>query len=123
MGDYYDKCFVTNWGLVYLDSENHSKIRLLSHENWKEKTLWSGDEGTFDFMNYDDSYLYGYCEDKEIPYIGRISFRTGELETICPREKGVQQFDVLNGWLYYYGDVGKMQRRNIESPNMIETIE
>ena len=119
---YSGDCIVTNWGLVYRDKDDPSLIRLQSHDTLRQKTLWDGSRGEFRFVNYDDSWLYGFHEQDGVSFVSRLSFREGTLEHLFVKEGDFDSFDVLNGWIYYQDDDGKLIRQSIKEPHRKETV-
>lgn len=93
-GKCYDKCIATNWGLVFFDEHQHDRIHLMSLDGKREKILWNRNEEHFDFITFDDDYLYGFYEKDEKAYVGRISFQTEDFEILFSKSEdcnGVQR--------------------------------
>lgn len=114
-GKYYDKCIATNWGLVFFDEHQHDMIHLMSLDGKREKILWNRDEERFDFITFDDDYLYGFYEKDEKAYVARISFQTEEFEILFPKSEDYGHFDILNDHIYYLDSDSQLKCQDIQS--------
>lgn len=114
-GKCYDKCIATNWGLVFFDEHQHDRIHLMSLDGKREKILWNRNEEHFDFITFDDDYLYGFYEKDEKAYVGRISFQTEDFEILFPKSEDYEHFDILNDRIYYLDSDSQLKCQNIQS--------
>lgn len=114
-GKYYDKCIATNWGLVFWDENQHDMIHLMSLDGKREKILWNRDEERFDFITFDDDYLYGFYQKDDKDYVGRISFETEEFEILFQKSENYEHFDILNDHIYYLDSDSQLKCQDIQS--------
>lgn len=114
-GKCYDKCIATNWGLVFLDEHQHDRIHLMSLDGKREKILWNRNEEHFDFITFDDDYLYGFYEKDEKAYVGRISFQTEDFEILFSKSEDYEHFDILNDHIYYLDSNSQLKCQDIQS--------
>lgn len=114
-GKCYDKCIATNWGLVFFDEHQHDRIHLMSLDGKREKILWNRNEEHFDFITFDDDYLYGFYEKDEKAYVGRISFQTEDFEILFSKSEGYEHFDILNDHIYYLDSNSQLKCQDIQS--------
>ena len=114
-GKYYDKCIATNWGLVFFDEHQHDRIHLMSLDGKREKILWNRNEEHFDFITFDDDYLYGFYEKDEKAYVGRISFQTEDFEILFSKSEDYEHFDILNDHIYYLDSDSQLKCQDIQS--------
>lgn len=114
-GKCYDKCIATNWGLVFFDEHQHDRIHLMSLDGKREKILWNRNEEHFDFITFDDDYLYGFYEKDEKAYVGRISFQTEDFEILFPKSEDYEHFDILNDHIYYLDSDSQLKCQDIQS--------
>lgn len=110
-GKCYDKCIATNWGLVFFDEHQHDRIHLMSLDGKREKILWNRNEEHFDFITFDDDYLYGFYEKDEKAYVGRISFQTEDFEILFSKSEDYEHFDILNDHIYYLDSNSQLKVR------------
>ena len=113
-GKCYDKCIATNWGLVFFDEHQHDRIHLMSLDGKREKILWNRNEH-FDFITFDDDYLYGFYEKDEKAYVGRISFQTEDFEILFSKSEDYEHFDILNDHIYYLDSDSQLKCQDIQS--------
>ena len=114
-GKCYDKCIATNWGLVFFDEHQHDRIHLMSLDGKREKILWNRNEEHFDFITFDDDYLYGFYEKDEKAYVGRISFQTEDFEILFSKSEDYEHFDILNDHIYYLDSNSQLICQDIQS--------
>ena len=114
-GKCYDKCIATNWGLVFFDEHQHDRIHLMSLDGKREKILWKRNEEHFDFITFDDDYLYGFYEKDEKAYVGRISFQTEDFEILFSKSEDYEHFDILNDHIYYLDSDSQLKCQDIQS--------
>lgn len=114
-GKCYDKCIATNWGLVFFDEHQHDRIHLMSLDGKREKILWNRNEEHFDFITFDDDYLYGFYEKDEKAYVGRISFQTEDFEILFSKPEDYEHFDILNDHIYYLDSNSQLKCQDIQS--------
>ena len=114
-GKCYDKCIATNWGLVFFDEHQHDRIHLMSLDGKREKILWNRNEEHFDFITFDDDYLYGFYEKDEKAYVGRISFQTEDFEILFSKSEDYEHFDILNAHIYYLDSNSQLKCQDIQS--------
>ena len=114
-GNCYDKCIATNWGLVFFDEHQHDRIHLMSLDGKREKILWNRNEEHFDFITFDDDYLYGFYEKDEKAYVGRISFQTEDFEILFSKSEDYEHFDILNDHIYYLDSNSQLKCQDIQS--------
>ena len=114
-GKCYDKCIATNWGLVFFDEHQHDRIHLMSLDGKREKILWNRNEEHFDFITFDDDYLYGFYEKDEKAYVGRISFQTEDFEILFSKSEVYEHFDILNDHIYYLDSNSQLKCQDIQS--------
>ena len=114
-GKCYDKCIATNWGLVFFDEHQHDRIHLMSLDGKREKILWNRNEEYFDFITFDDDYLYGFYEKDEKAYVGRISFQTEDFEILFSKSEDYEHFDILNDHIYYLDSNSQLKCQDIQS--------
>ena len=114
-GKCYDKCIATNWGLVFFDEHQHDRIHLMSLDGKREKILWNRNEEHFDFISFDDDYLYGFYEKDEKAYVGRISFQTEDFEILFSKSEDYEHFDILNDHIYYLDSDSQLKCQDIQS--------
>ena len=114
-GKCYDKCIATNWGLVFFDEHQHDRIHLMSLDGKREKILWNRNEEHFDFITFDDDYLYGFYEKDEMAYVGRISFQTEDFEILFSKSEDYEHFDILNDHIYYLDSNSQLKCQDIQS--------
>lgn len=114
-GKCYDKCIATNWGLVFFDEHQHDRIHLMSLDGKREKILWNWNEEHFDFITFDDDYLYGFYEKDEKAYVGRISFQTEDFEILFSKSEDYEHFDILNDHIYYLDSDSQLKCQDIQS--------
>lgn len=114
-GKCYDKCIATNWGLVFFDEHQHDRIHLMSLDGKREKILWNRNEEHFDFITFDDDYLYGFYEKDEKAYVGRISFQTEDFEILFSKSEDYEHFDILNDHIYYLASDSQLKCQDIQS--------
>ena len=114
-GKCYDKCIATNWGLVFFDEHQHDRIHLMSLDGKREKILWNRNEEHFDFITFDDDYLYGFYEKDEKAYVGRISFQTEDFEILFSKSEDCEHFDILNDHIYYLDSNSQLKCQDIQS--------
>ena len=114
-GKCYDKCIATNWGLVFFDEHQHDRIHLMSLDGKREKILWNRNEEHFDFITFDDDYLYGFYEKDEKAYVGRISFQTEDFEILFSKSEDYEHFDILNDHIYYLDLDSQLKCQDIQS--------
>lgn len=114
-GKCYDKCIATNWGLVFFDEHQHDRIHLMSLDGKREKILWNRNEEHFDFITFDDDYLYGFYEKDEKAYVGRISFQTEDFEILFYKSEDYEHFDILNDHIYYLDSNSQLKCQDIQS--------
>ena len=114
-GKCYDKCIATNWGLVFFDEHQHDRIHLMSLDGKREKILWNRNEEQFDFITFDDDYLYGFYEKDEKAYVGRISFQTEDFEILFSKSEDYEHFDILNDHIYYLDSNSQLKCQDIQS--------
>lgn len=114
-GKCYDKCMATNWGLVFFDEHQHDRIHLMSLDGKREKILWNRNEEHFDFITFDDDYLYGFYEKDEKAYVGRISFQTEDFEILFSKSEDYEHFDILNDHIYYLDSNSQLKCQDIQS--------
>lgn len=114
-GKCYDKCIATNWGLVFFDEHQHDRIHLMSLDGKREKILWNRNEEHFDFITFDDDYLYGFYEKDEKAYVGRISFQTEDFEILFFKSEDYEHFDILNDHIYYLDSNSQLKCQDIQS--------
>lgn len=114
-GKCYDKCIATNWGLVFFDEHQHDRIHLMSLDGKREKILWNRNEENFDFITFDDDYLYGFYEKDEKAYVGRISFQTEDFEILFSKSEDYEHFDILNDHIYYLDSNSQLKCQDIQS--------
>ena len=114
-GKCYDKCIATNWGLVFFDEHQHDRIHLMSLDGKREKILWNRNEEHFDFITFDDDYLYGFYEKDEKAYVGRISFQTEDFEILFSKSEDYEHFDILNDHIYYLDSNSQLKCQDIQS--------
>lgn len=114
-GKCYDKCIATNWGLVFFDEHQHDRIHLMSLDGKREKILWNRNEEHFDFITFDDDYLYGFYEKDEKAYVGRISFQTEDFEILFSKSEDYEHFDILNDHIYYLESNSQLKCQDIQS--------
>ena len=114
-GKCYDKCIATNWGLVFFDEHQHDRIHLMSLDGKREKILWNRNEEHFDFITFDDDYLYGFYEKDEKAYVGRISFQTEDFEILFSKSEDYEHFDILNDHIYYLDSHSQLKCQDIQS--------
>ncbi len=114
-GKCYDKCIATNWGLVFFDEHQHDRIHLMSLDGKREKILWNRNEEHFDFITFDDDYLYGFYEKDEKAYVGRISFQTEDFEILFSKSEDYEHFDILNDHIYYLNSNSQLKCQDIQS--------
>lgn len=114
-GKCYDKCIATNWGLVFFDEHQHDRIHLISLDGKREKILWNRNEEHFDFITFDDDYLYGFYEKDEKAYVGRISFQTEDFEILFSKSEDYEHFDILNDHIYYLDSNSQLKCQDIQS--------
>lgn len=114
-GKCYDKCIATNWGLVFFDEHQHDRIHLMSLDGKREKILWNRNEEHFDFITFDDDYLYGFYEKDEKAYVGRISFQTEDFEILFSKSENYEHFDILNDHIYYLDSNSQLKCQDIQS--------
>ena len=114
-GKCYDKCIATNWGLVFFDEHQHDRIHLMSLDGKREKILWNRNEEHFDFITFDDDYLYGFYEKDEKAYVGRISFQTEDFEILFSKSEDYEHFDILNDHIYYLVSDSQLKCQDIQS--------
>ena len=114
-GKCYDKCIATNWGLVFFDEHQHDRIHLMSLDGKREKILWNRNEEHFDFITFDDDYLYGFYEKDEKAYVGRISFQTEDFEILFSKSEDYENFDILNDHIYYLDSNSQLKCQDIQS--------
>lgn len=114
-GKCYDKCIATNWGLVFFDEHQHDRIHLMSLDGKREKILWNRNEEHFDFITFDDDYLYGFYEKDEKAYVGRISFQTEDFEILFSKSDDYEHFDILNDHIYYLDSNSQLKCQDIQS--------
>lgn len=114
-GKCYDKCIATNWGLVFFDEHQHDRIHLMSLDGKREKILWNRNEEHFDFITFDDDYLYGFYEKDEKAYVGRISFQTEDFEILFSKSEEYEHFDILNDHIYYLDSDSQLKCQDIQS--------
>ena len=114
-GKCYDKCIATNWGLVFFDEHQHDRIHLMSLDGKREKSLWNRNEEHFDFITFDDDYLYGFYEKDEKAYVGRISFQTEDFEILFSKSEDYEHFDILNDHIYYLDSNSQLKCQDIQS--------
>lgn len=114
-GKCYDKCIATNWGLVFFDEHQHDRIHLMSLDGKREKILWNRNEEHFDFITFDDDYLYGFYEKDEQAYVGRISFQTEDFEILFSKSEDYEHFDILNDHIYYLDSNSQLKCQDIQS--------
>lgn len=114
-GKCYDKCIATNWGLVFFDEHQHDRIHLMSLDGKREKILWNRNEEHFDFITFDDDYLYGFYEKDEKAYAGRISFQTEDFEILFSKSEDYEHFDILNDHIYYLDSDSQLKCQDIQS--------
>ena len=114
-GKCYDKCIATNWGLVFFDEHQHDRIHLMSLDGKREKILWNRNEEHFDFITFDDDYLYGFYEKDEKAYVGRISFKTEDFEILFSKSEDYEHFDILNDHIYYLDSNSQLKCQDIQS--------
>lgn len=114
-GKCYDKCIATNWGLVFFDEHQHDRIHLMSLDGKREKILWNRNEEYFDFITFDDDYLYGFYEKDEKAYVGRISFQTEDFEILFSKSEDYEHFDILNDHIYYLDSDSQLKCQDIQS--------
>lgn len=114
-GKCYDKCIATNWGLVFFDEHQHDRIHLMSLDGKREKILWNRNEEHFDFIIFDDDYLYGFYEKDEKAYVGRISFQTEDFEILFSKSEDYEHFDILNDHIYYLDSNSQLKCQDIQS--------
>lgn len=114
-GKCYDKCIATNWGLVFFDEHQHDRIHLMSLDGKREKILWNRNEEHFDFITFDDDYLYGFYEKDEKAYVGRISFQTEDFEILFSKSEDYEHFDILNDHIYYLDSDSQLKCQDIQS--------
>ena len=114
-GKCYDKCIATNWGLVFFDEHQHDRIHLMSLDGKREKILWNRNEEHFDFITFDDDYLYGFYEKDEKDYVGRISFQTEDFEILFSKSEDYEHFDILNDHIYYLDSDSQLKCQDIQS--------
>ena len=118
-GKCYDKCIATNWGLVFFDEHQHDRIHLMSLDGKREKILWNRNEEHFDFITFDDDYLYGFYEKDEKAYVGRISFQTEDFEILFSKSEDYEHFDILNDHIYYLDSNSQLKCQDIQWRNNI----
>lgn len=114
-GKCYDKCIATNWGLVFFDEHQHDRIHLMSLDGKREKILWNRNEEHFDFITFDDDYLYGFYEKDEKAYVGRISFQIEDFEILFSKSEDYEHFDILNDHIYYLDSDSQLKCQDIQS--------
>lgn len=114
-GKCYDKCIATNWGLVFFDEHQHDRIHLMSLDGKREKILWNRNEEHFDFITFDDDYIYGFYEKDEKAYVGRISFQTEDFEILFSKSEDYEHFDILNDHIYYLDSNSQLKCQDIQS--------
>ena len=114
-GKCYDKCIATNWGLVFFDEHQHDRIHLMSLDGKREKILWNRNEEHFDFITFDDDYLYGFYEKDEKAYVGRVSFQTEDFEILFSKSEDYEHFDILNDHIYYLDSNSQLKCQDIQS--------
>lgn len=114
-GKCYDKCIATNWGLVFFDEHQHDRIHLMSLDGKREKILWNRNEEHFDFITFDDDYLYGFYEKDEKAYVVRISFQTEDFEILFSKSEDYEHFDILNDHIYYLDSNSQLKCQDIQS--------
>ena len=114
-GKCYDKCIATNWGLVFFDEHQHDRIHLMSLGGKREKILWNRNEEHFDFITFNDDYLYGFYEKDEKAYVGRISFQTEDFEILFSKSEDYEHFDILNDHIYYLDSDSQLKCQDIQS--------
>lgn len=114
-GKCYNKCIATNWGLVFFDEHQHDRIHLMSLDGKREKILWNRNEEHFDFITFDDDYLYGFYEKDEKAYVGRISFQTEDFEILFSKSEDYEHFDILNDHIYYLDSNSQLKCQDIQS--------
>lgn len=114
-GKCYDKCIATNWGLVFFDEHQHDRIHLMSLDGKREKILWNRNEEHFDFITFDDDYLYGFYEKDEKAYVGRISFQIEDFEILFSKSEDYEHFDILNDHIYYLDSNSQLKCQDIQS--------
>ena len=114
-GKCYDKCIATNWGLVFFDEHQHDRIHLMSLDGKRDKILWNRNEEHFDFITFDDDYLYGFYEKDEKAYVGRISFQTEDFEILFSKSEDYEHFDILNDHIYYLDSNSQLKCQDIQS--------
>ena len=114
-GKCYDKCIATNWGLVFFDEHQHDRIHLMSLDGKREKILWNRNEEHFDFITFDDDYLYGFYEKDEKAYVGRISFQTEDFEILFSKSEDYEHFDILNDHIYHLDSNSQLKCQDIQS--------
>ena len=114
-GKCYDKCIATNWGLVFFDEHQHDRIHLMSLDGKREKILWNRNEEHFDFITFDDDYLYGFYEKDEKAYVGRISFQTEDFEILFSKSEDYEHFDILKDHIYYLDSNSQLKCQDIQS--------
>ena len=114
-GKCYDKCIATNWGLVFFYEHQHDRIHLMSLDGKREKILWNRNEEHFDFITFDDDYLYGFYEKDEKAYVGRISFQTEDFEILFSKSEDYEHFDILNDHIYYLDSNSQLKCQDIQS--------
>lgn len=114
-GKCYDKCIATNWGLVFFDEHQHDRIHLMSLDGKREKILWNRNEEHFDFITFDDDFLYGFYEKDEKAYVGRISFQTEDFEILFSKSEDYEHFDILNDHIYYLDSDSQLKCQDIQS--------
>ena len=114
-GKCYDKCIATNWGLVFFDEHQHDRIHLMSLDGKREKILWNRNEEHFDFITFDDDYLYGFYEKDEKAYVGRISLQTEDFEILLSKSEDYEHFDILNDHIYYLDSNSQLKCQDIQS--------
>ena len=114
-GKCYDKCIATNWGLVFFDEHQHDRIHLMSLDGKREKILWNRNGEHFDFITFDDDYLYGFYEKDEKAYVGRISFQTEDFEILFSKSEDYEHFDILNDHIYYLDSNSQLKCQDIQS--------
>ena len=114
-GKCYDKFIATNWGLVFFDEHQHDRIHLMSLDGKREKILWNRNEEHFDFITFDDDYLYGFYEKDEKAYVGRISFQTEDFEILFSKSEDYEHFDILNDHIYYLDSDSQLKCQDIQS--------
>ena len=114
-GKCYDKCIATNWGVVFFDEHQHDRIHLMSLDGKREKILWNRNEEHFDFITFDDDYLYGFYEKDEKAYVGRISFQTEDFEILFSKSEDYEHFDILNDHIYYLDSNSQLKCQDIQS--------